>query len=325
MTNKHGAKYAFLYLLSLIALIFLGISVGIIAFGIIDQSIFDPLSRSYYRNNDSFRFAISAILISAPVYFLSLRQIIRGLKKKEIEYDSQIRRWLTYLIILISSVIILGVFIAIINSFLSGDLSTKFALKSITVFIISALVFSYYFYDIKQEENDKKNEEEKEENKKRKKGKDKTKTLFFILALIIILAAFIASWFYIESPRETRMRKIDNITMGNINYLENLVNNYYQENEKLPKKLDDLKDLNYYDKDIFINPETREEIEYNAISDDKFEFCTEFMLASDKDINGNEIEVRNNYNNRVKHDKGYDCIEGELYIRGEKVILDKGL
>lgn len=322
MTNKHGAKYAFLYLLSLIALIFLGISVGIIAFGIIDQSIFDPLSRSYYRNNDSFRFAISAILISAPVYFLSLRQIIKGLKKKEIEYDSQIRKWLTYLIILISSVIILGVFIAIINSFLSGDLSTKFALKSITVFIISALIFSYYFYDIKEVGKER---EEKEENKKTKKGKDKTKTLFFILALIIILSAFVASWFYIESPRETRMRKIDNMTVSNINNLENLVNNYYQENEELPKQLDDLEDLNYYDKDVFINPETRKEIEYNVLSNSEFELCTEFMLASDKDINGNEIEVRNNYNDRVKHDKGYDCIEGELYIRDQKVIQDKGL
>ncbi len=310
MTNKHGAKYAFLYLLSLIALIFLGISVGIIAFGIIDQSIFDPLSRSYYRNNDSFRFAISAILISAPVYFLSLRQIIKGLKKKEIEYDSQIRRWLTYLIILISSVIILGVFIAIINSFLSGDLSAKFVLKSITVFIISALVFSYYFYDIKQE---------------KEKGKDKTKTLFFILALIIILSAFIASWFYIESPRETRMRKIDNMIVNNISSLESLVNNYYQENGILPNSLSDIESLNYYDEDIFINPNTREDIEYKMISDSEFEFCTEFMLATDKDIKGNEIKVRNDYNNRIKHEMGYDCVEGELWIRSEDVIKSKGL
>ncbi|MDA3802778.1 MAG: DUF5671 domain-containing protein [Patescibacteria group bacterium] len=307
MNNKYGAKYAFLYLLSLISLIFLGISVGIIVFGIIDLSVFDPLSRSYYRNTDSFKFAISAILISAPVYFLSLRQILKGLKKKELDYDSQIRRWLTYLIILISAVIILGVFVAIINSFLSGGLSTKFILKSITVFIISALVFSYYFYDIKQDEE------------KKGKGKNKTRTFFLLISLIVILSAFISSWFYIESPRETRMRNLDNSIVNNITSLESLVNNYYQENGELPKELTDIKDLNYYDEDIFINPETREEIEFNILSENEFEFCTEFMLASDKDIKGRPIEIRNNYNNRVVHESGYDCIEGELWLNDNNI------
>lgn len=306
MNDKHAAKYTFLYLLSLIALIFLGISIGIVIFDIINQLVFDPLSSRYYNNTEALKFAISAIFISAPVYFLSLRQITKGLRKKELTLSSPIRKWLSYLIILISAVIILGVFVAILQSFLLGDLSLKFALKSITVFLISSLVFSYYFYDIKKES----------ENKK-----DLKNNVFFVLAVILVLGTFISSWFFVESPRESRMRKIDNLTLDNINSLQSLVNDYYFENEKLPESIDNLKDLNYFNESIFFNPELNEEIELKIVSDSSFELCTHFNLSSDRDIKGNIIDSRNMYNSRMKHQAGYNCVKGELYIKDE--VLNK--
>jgi hypothetical protein len=105
MNPKHIAKYTFYYLLSLVALIFVGISVGMIAFSIIDLNVFDPLSYPSYGNNidSALKFAISAIFIAAPIYYFTLSLIARGLKKEEIERSSSIKRWLTYFIILVSS------------------------------------------------------------------------------------------------------------------------------------------------------------------------------------------------------------------------------
>lgn len=119
MNNKHNAKYTFYYLLSLAALIFMSISLGMILFGIINKTIPDIL-RLYGSSNVTGRqmkFALSALFISAPIFYYISSLINRGLRKGELEKDSAIRRWLTYFIILISSLIILGSFVGVINNF----------------------------------------------------------------------------------------------------------------------------------------------------------------------------------------------------------------
>lgn len=310
--NQHGAKYAFYYLLSLVSLIFIGISVGLIAFGIIDQTIIDPLIYNYYNNRDSsFRFAISALLIATPIYYYSLLLINRGFKLKELEKDSSIRKWLTYFIILVSVLIILGVFISVINNFLAGGLSWKFFFQSLSMLIISGLVFSYYFYDIRNAEM-----------------KKKAQRCFFISSLVIILASFVTAFFFVESPQEARNRRLDDMLLNRIYSLESIVNEYYLENNQLPESIDDLKNLKgnvVYRSDInnFLDPETGEEIEYHKLSELDFEFCATFRTDS---------EETNSYQGGVKyyggpnpHSRGYSCQPGNLWEDMQRLKMDNSL
>jgi len=64
----------------------------------------------------------------------------------EAEKESGIRKWLTYFILLVSAVVMIGWLIGTISSFLNGELSLKFILKSLTSILISALIFSFYLY-----------------------------------------------------------------------------------------------------------------------------------------------------------------------------------
>jgi len=298
MDNKQNAKFAFYYLLSLVALIFMSISVGMIVFGIIDKTIIDALNYGADINSQ-LKFAISAIIIATPIFYTISHLINKGLQKGELKKDSGIRRWLTYVILLVSSLIVLGVFISIINIFLSGELTGRFILKALTIFLISATVFAFYFYDIKRENTDQ---------------TDKIVKIFFGVSLTLVLAAFIASWFFIESPKTARERRLDQAVISNIYNIESLVNAYYDHYEKLPDTINDLKNdsSTYLDPSILIDPDTKAAIVYEKASDQNYKLCATFRLNSFTDGSGPE-RVSYPGNNDKNHQAGYQCLNGNLY------------
>ena len=138
-TNNHSARFAFLYMLSLVALVLTSLSTGMVIFQIINKYIPDPIGRfGEDFSSDVLRFAIAALIVAAPLFFLTSRQIYKNLFKGVLAKDAGVRKWLTYLILLVSSLIILGWFIGLINNYLGGELTIKFILKAITAMGISA-------------------------------------------------------------------------------------------------------------------------------------------------------------------------------------------
>lgn len=312
MTNKHNAKYAFYYLLSLVALVFMAISVGLIVFSIIDKKVPDVLNTFVSNFDSQLKFAISALIIATPIFYFLSSLIFKGLRKEELEKDSGIRRWLTYFIILVSSLIMLGVFISTINNFLSGELTSRFILKAITIFLLSASVFSFYFYDIKREDLIK---------------KDLITRLFFFISLALVAAAFIAAFFFVESPKTARARRLDQVVVNNISNLESAVNNYYDRYKKLPDNLDAFKaekDI-YLDANSLIDPETKQMIVYQKLGDKDFQFCAIFRVDSAKEFDNQGMMMSYpsypSYPGDKRHSAGYQCLKGNLWalVKAETV------
>ena len=294
---NNNAKFAFYYLLSLVALIFTAVSVGMIAFGIINKTVIDALNMGA-STSDNLKFAISALLIATPIFFVMQSLINKGLKKGELTKESGVRRWLTYFILLVSSVTILGVFISIINSLLAGELTMSFILKMLSVIVISAAIFSFYFYDIKRENLTE---------------KSLVMKIFFITSLSLITIAFIASWFFIESPTLTRAKRLDQNLINNINNLENAVNSYNDKYKKLPNTLDEVKNNKdiYLDSKSFTDPETGAAISYQKTSDTTFEFCATFRTDT-KNIDPRKDSTY--YSDPTKlHLAGYQCVSGQAW------------
>lgn len=307
---NNNAKYAFYYLLSLVALIFTAISVGMVAFGIINYTVFDTLTS---RNgvSDSLKFAISALLIATPIFFVTQSLINRGLRKGELDKESGVRRWLTYFILLVSSVTMLGVFIGVINNFLAGEFTINFILKAISMLLISATVFSFYLYDIKRENVVEKNLIMK---------------IFFLASLSVIVIAFVAAWFFIESPAVTRAKRLDQNLINNINTLENAVNSYNEKYKKLPENLEEVKNNRdmYLDAMSFVDRETGAPIDYKKTSDKTFEFCATFR-TDNKNIDPLKDTT---YHDPTKiHEKGYQCLTNTVWseqktIEAKPVLVD---
>lgn len=311
MSKNNAPKFAFFYLLSLVALIFTSLSVGIIIFQIINKEIVDIISQYPGSYSDgAMKFAISTIIISTPVYYFTARQIYRSLFRGSLDEDAGVRKWLTYFILLVSIVVMIGWLIGIINGFLDGELTTKFILKAITALAISGSVFSFYLYDIRREGI--------------KGKKDKVINVYFYASLLVILIAFVASWFIVESPTETRKRKSDQNIISSFYTIDSHLNDYYQRNEALPESLEDLSADKYtgLESDDLANPFTGKEYEYKVINAEEYELCTDFQTSN------KEVDNDNYYNGyrdeQWQHEVGHQCIAKRINERllKEPMLID---
>lgn len=289
-----AAKFAFFYLLSLVALIFLATSVGMILFQLINKFIADPVGVSEPFNQDSLKFAISALIIAAPIYFVTVGQINKSLFAGRLDPESGVRRWLTYLILFIASVVMIGWLIGVLNTYLNGDLTLKFGLKGLVSIVLAGSIFSYYFHDIRRD--------------KVAGVIDKTIRWAFYGAVAVAAAALVAALFIVESPRAARDRKSDELLLNRFDQIDQSLNSYFIEKRKLPDSLEVLVQEKWIsDQSILGIPGTDKKIEYKPGKDKVYELCADFK-ASNKDLKA----VSPYYSSRWLHDAGYQCLTQRL-------------
>jgi len=297
MEKQQNAKFAFFYLLSLVALVFTSVATGMIIFQIINKIIADDLSLAPGGfSQEALRFAISAIIIAGPIFFVMMRLINKSLLTGKLEKESGIRKWLTYFILLVSAVVMIGWFIATVGSFLNGELTLKFILKSLTSILISALIFSYYLYDIKREDVSKNNN---------------VIRVYFYGSAVLAAIALIAAFFFIDSPLKVRDQKFDQAIVNKLSQIDNAINAYYGENKYLPKSLNDL--LNggstyYIIMNDIIDPATGKEFIYNVKSQDTYELCSTFRTENKIQADDKSYYV----DTRWLHDAGYQCLKQRI-------------
>ena len=299
--KNNSAKFAFFYILSLIALVFVAISAGMIIFQVINKEILDILNEYSGRYSDNqMRFAISAIVISTPIYYITAKQIYKNLFTGELNKESGIRKWLTYLILLVAIIVMISWLIAILNGFLGGELTAKFILKAVTALVIAGIVFSFYLYDIKRD---------------RVEGyKDKVVGIYFWASLVLIIAIFVTALFNVDSPGLSRNRKIDEQIVNNLQQIDSGVYDYYHNNEKLPATLEELRaEFKYIADDEIVNPVDKVEYEYKVIDEDEYEVCTTFLTS-----NMDEEDFTGRFTTHDKawwHEEGYQCIKQRVIVK----------
>ena len=146
------AREAFLYLVSFIALYVSAISFGLLVFGLIDHSFPDVLD---YRENypsAGQATAIASVIVAFPLYLFLARHLARQASADAERRQSPVRRWLTYFTLVVAAGTILGDLIALLANVLTGDPTTRFALKAVSVLAISAAIFGFYLWDMRQSE-----------------------------------------------------------------------------------------------------------------------------------------------------------------------------
>lgn len=293
---NNNAKFAFWYMLSLVALIFMALSTGMIFFQVINKTVADVLAGVQGYSDEIMKFAISAIIISTPLYYWMLRLIKTAFKKGELKADSGIRRWLTYFILFVSAVVAIGWLIGTINSWLSGELSLKFILKTLSVLVITGVIFSYYFYDIRQGV---------------KVGKN-INLIYLIVSLVLVLGSFITSFFFVESPQNTRIRLYDQNVTNDLSALDSGINSYYSKNKTLPKDLKALIETSdyYVTKSQLGDKAGTQTYVYKVIDATHYELCATFK-SNNKDLVTDQMRYANP---RFLHDAGYYCFKRQVDI-----------
>lgn len=141
----------FLHLLVFVALYASAISLVVLLYQLANVYIPDPLERSQTQYAYSLiRGAISWLVIFFPVFVATSWYLERLYEERPERRALAIRRWSIYCTLFFAVLVMCFFLRGIINSFLDGELTLRFATKTVSAFLVSGSVFAYYFWDLRR-------------------------------------------------------------------------------------------------------------------------------------------------------------------------------
>lgn len=270
--TKHSsaAKDVFSYLLMIIMLYMGVISFVTLLWQYIEVRFPDNLNFYFADASGGIRGAISILLIVWPVMMFMSWLIHKDLIKEPTKKDSWIRRWLLYLTLFLSAMTIVIDLITLTNSFLSGEITTRFILKVVVVLLVAIAVFTYYLWEL------------------RRNPANKT-TITRIAALLtatIILGSVAGGFFIIGSPVTQRSLRMDEKRVQDLQSIQSQIMNQWTAKGSIPGDLVSLNDPIYG----FVTPTdpvTHAAYGYQKTGDHAFELCADFEKDSLNSSNPN--------------------------------------
>jgi hypothetical protein len=140
-----NARDAFYYLLNFITLGAWTVALGQIFYRLIAYRIPDPASSQYYGSlRDDIAWQVAIVVVAFPVFLYIHSLIARELRKRPDLYESAVRRWLTYLALVIAAIILLFDAAWVIEALIRGELTLRFILESLVLLVLGGGVFVYY-------------------------------------------------------------------------------------------------------------------------------------------------------------------------------------
>jgi hypothetical protein len=146
---------AFEHILMFISLYVLAISFGLTLHFFVDKWV--PGTPTEYRQIDSgwqlsaLRGYLAALIVSYPLFaFLFLRITERTMNHPAVR-SLKARKFLIYLTLVVTFVIVIGSTVSIIYNFLNGNVTPNFFLSFLITVSISGSVFAYYLSQVKED------------------------------------------------------------------------------------------------------------------------------------------------------------------------------
>ena len=266
---KVTAKDFFLHVAILVTLYVSVVSVITLLVQTINAAFPDALEGyySYQGYTSGLRFAVASLIIVFPVFvFLSWwshRQIIARPELK----DLSIRKWFNYLTLFLAGGTIVGDLIAFLNSFLGGEVTTRFVLKVLAILLVIGFVFIYHLYEL------------------RGNATKNAYRVFRALAILVVLAAIVWSFFVMGSPQTARDIRFDEQRVSDLQNIQYQIINFWQYKHKLPVTIAELADP-LSGQIIPNDPASGEPYEYRMTDTLAFELCATFAKTS-RDASGN--------------------------------------
>jgi uncharacterized membrane-anchored protein len=121
-----------------------------IIFTFIDSSLPDPLHEGE-SFAETIRSEISTLIVFFPLFVVMFRYAERN-RADPARRDSNVRRWITFLTLFVAAIIFAGDLVALVQSVLSGDLTSRFLLKALTIAIVAGGLFAFFLHDVRQDE-----------------------------------------------------------------------------------------------------------------------------------------------------------------------------
>lgn len=154
-TNKPKLSVGFFFLcLGLLITLITSVTSFInLVFETLNKSFPDVLNASYQYGYstyeyESIRMALATLIIFFPV-FVVISYFWKKFTRGEMgQIDKIIRKWVMYIILFLSAIVLMVDLVVLIRYFISGEITTRFILKVIVVLITAGIVGKYYIFEL---------------------------------------------------------------------------------------------------------------------------------------------------------------------------------
>ncbi len=313
--KKSSAGETAINLLSFILLAIVAVATGAIFYQVINKFFPDALAvSSSYANHFStsaIHYATAVLVVAFPVYYVVMYYWFKGFRNNLDKTETGLSKFLTYLVLLITAVAILGDLIAAVYTFLQGELSVRFFLKTLVIIIIAGLIFGFYYL----------------ERKKVQYKKDIKRDFFKVFGLTataFVLSGIIFGFFATGSPALERQRGFDNQREKDLGAIAGCIERYANEYKRLPTSMDELERGDKYTYcSAKKDPVSGGDYEYNVLNvtnqpgtntEGLFELCAVFDLDSEESADSSKGYYSGNSAKWKKHSAGRSCAKSAIVI-----------
>jgi|AntRauTorckE6833_2_1112554.scaffolds.fasta_scaffold01860_3 hypothetical protein len=260
--ENHTAKHFVLQLGSLASL-YLSLSfLTLLLFSLINILLPDAADSvwQYESAQGTARLGIAMVIVFFPTYLILTRLVNRSRRKNPKGTYLGLTRWLIYLSLLVGGAVLLGDLVALIMTFLEGEITERFIFKASSLLVVIGSAFTYYLLDAR--------------------GywiKNERKSIIFGLAsVIVVIAIVIFGFMNIGSPSEVREAKLDQIQVNDLREIQWRVQEHIMTNDgTLPATIEDV----YDEIAVPTAPEDRPAYSYE-VTEQGFNLCATFSSES---------------------------------------------
>ena len=227
-----------------------------------------PDELAYYGDpySGGIRVAIASLIIIFPLYLALSRYMEKLFRIAPEKRELGVRRWLVYFTLFVAGIAVIVDLVALINAFLGGELSMRFALKTLAVLVVAGGVFGYYLSDVRRTAA--------------ADGMPSQNKLFGVSAIIVVLASMVWGFAIMGSPMTAREKRFDAQRVSDLQNIQWQIVSHWQSKEALPPSLAALEDsISGYRAPN--DPESSEAYEYEKVSEElSFNLCATFNRST---------------------------------------------
>lgn len=260
-----SARDAFFYLLIFSTLSVWTLSLGCLAFSLIDRWLADPLFRRYGEtfNTYTVTMSLAAVIVAFPLYLLVSRVVLREATAEPDKLESGIRKWLTYMALVIAASVFMGDLITSLAYLLRGELTSRFLARSFVVLVLSSGVFWYYFGGLRKMET--------------AAGRFSRDRLMAVTSGVVVAIMIVLGFVQLGAPSAQRKLVADNQRVQRIYMLSNAIRNYWLAHAShLPSSLSELPGS-------YLDPITNQAFQYVPGQGSQYQLCVVFAARSPRE------------------------------------------
>lgn len=300
-------------------------ALGTLFFQVINLSFPDPLTfdtaSSFSTATSAVHYSIAALLIGFPLYYFALRLWFQKFREDEGRTESKLSKWLTYLVLLVTAVTIVGDLITTVFTLLQGEITIRFLLKALTILFVAGAIFGFYYL----------------ERRKIQYRAEVPRSIFQwfgrSMAGVIGIAVVLGFWIG-GSPTTERNRSLDLTRSNNLATLASCVEQYAGNLGALPESIDQLTHSNQYGycASVVQDPETKIPYEYRVVvarrtqgasQVGEYELCANFSLSTRERASSPQGRFSGENQVWYEHDTGRVCttVSAKLSLSGSTVPM----